>query len=90
VQSFNSYELTGCMEGAGGHALDDLVIEHLTVQRELRKLNAREEVVLRMMAEGYTVAEIAEELGVSARTVVTLRQGLRLSLQSEWTHEFAS
>jgi DNA-binding NarL/FixJ family response regulator len=81
VQAFNSYELTGSLSRSAGQGLDDLVLEHLTVQRELKKLSAHEEMVLRMLAEDYGNAEIAAEMGVAVKTVIRLRRGLAQSLE---------
>lgn len=80
MQALNTYELTGRNERTPGQALDDMVLEHLTVQRELAKLDAHEELVLRMLAEDYSTAEIAAEMGVTVRAVLRLRRGLTMSL----------
>jgi DNA-binding NarL/FixJ family response regulator len=80
VQRLNTFEATGRNETTAGQALDDIILEHLTVQRELAKLDAREELVLRLLAEGYTNPEIGVELGLTVQTVVRLRRGLAVSL----------
>lgn len=68
LRMLNTYESTGMFEGKQSR-LDDLVLEHIQVQRELSELNAYEETLVRMVAEGYTPTDIAEELGCSPATI---------------------
>lgn len=43
-----------------------------TVAKALSKMNGRERLVLRLVAEGWTQGEVAEVLGVSDRRVVQI------------------
>lgn len=67
LRDLNSYEATGVHRR--GAALEDMVLAHLAVQAELRKLCAEEELICRLLAEGYNQRELAEEMGCSPRTV---------------------
>jgi DNA-binding NarL/FixJ family response regulator len=79
LRLLNTYESAGVFEGRYSR-LDDLILQHLHVQRELMKLNAFEECVCRMMAEGYNYDDIAEETGVSRSTVGRFAREVSLAL----------
>ena len=78
LRDLNSYELTG--HHRRGAALDDLILAHLAVQAELRKLDAYQELIVRYMAEGYNLSEIAREIGCTPQTVARHAEQLRWSL----------
>lgn len=79
LRMLNTYESAGVFEGNKSR-LDDLILEHLAVQAELRKLDAHEECLVRMVAEGYKQSEIAEELGCSRNAVWRKMQQVKWSL----------
>ena len=78
LRSLNTYETTGRFEHSG--ALDELIIQHLAVQQELRKLDAREECLVRMVAEGYSQLDIAQELACSTASVGRKMRQIKWSL----------
>lgn len=79
LRMLNTFETTGVFEGRQSR-LDDLILEHLAVQQQLRKLDAWEETLCRMVAEGYNQAEIATELGCHVSSVWRRMQQVRWSL----------
>lgn len=79
LRMLNTYESTGLFEGRQSR-LDDLILEHLAVEQELRKLDAWEETLCRMVAEGYEQQEIAAELSCSPDTVRRKLRQVRWSL----------
>jgi len=79
LRMLNTYESAGVFEGRESR-LDDLILEHLQTQQQLRKLDAREETLCRMVAEGYNHEEIAQELGCSRSTVTMKFQQVKWSL----------
>lgn len=79
LRMFNTFESAGVFEGRMSR-LDDLILEHLITVRELEKLNAHEEVLIRMAAEGFTYQEMAEEIGSSVSTVGRKMRQVRWSL----------
>ncbi len=84
IRRLNSYEITGS-HGCPSHALEDLVVEHLTLRHELEALTASEEVAARMLVEGYSSVEIALELGCSVRTAERTLSQLRWTLHGVHT-----
>lgn len=79
LRMLNTYESVGVFEGRESR-LDDLILEHLTVQKELKKLNAYEECLVRMVAEGFNGTEIAQELGCSPYVVRRKMRKIKASL----------
>jgi DNA-directed RNA polymerase specialized sigma24 family protein len=69
LRRLNSYEESGSF-GRSSLALDDLVIEHLQLVREMSELKPRERIAVRMAVEGYTHREIATRSGVCVRTAI--------------------
>jgi DNA-binding CsgD family transcriptional regulator len=49
-------------------------------ETDLRQLSLREQQVLRLLAQGYTRAQVAEQLGVRVKTVETYRARLTTKL----------
>lgn len=78
LRDLNSYEATGIHRR--GAPLEELVLAHVAVVAELRKLSAEEETVVRMLVEGYRQYEIAAELQCSNHTVSHYVKQLRWSL----------
>lgn len=78
LRELNSYDLTGMHRR--GIALDELIVTHLSLVAELRKLDANEELICRMTVEGFTAEEIAAEIGCSPGTIYRHMQQLRWTL----------
>jgi DNA-binding CsgD family transcriptional regulator len=76
LQRMNLREATGYY-GRSFRSLEDLIIDHLMLVRAMPNLDAYEECACRMMVEGYSIEEIAEELGVSPRSARRLVEQLR-------------
>ena len=70
VQNLNTYELTGC--APAGVRFDNFIDHNLAVQQSLGRLGVREQLVMRMIVEGFTQREIAEEMDLSLRTVASI------------------
>lgn len=68
VRELNSYEQAGGVQR--GRALDDLVIQHLTTVRELESLGLFESELIRCLAEGFNIKELAQLFGVCPATIV--------------------
>lgn len=79
VRMFNTYETCGYFSRTR-RALDDLIVEHLTMVREMGRLNKYEQICCRMLAEGFTLAEIAAVMKVSERTAGRYAQQIRWTL----------
>lgn len=62
-------------------SLEDMVIEHLTIVKELQRLDGIEEFIVRMTVEGYKDGEIALALGCSVKSVRRWRAGVRATLK---------
>lgn len=59
-------------------------------RERLAQLTRREAEVLRATAEGHAMADIAERLGISAKTVETYKHRLSLKLGLVKRHEFVA
>lgn len=79
LRMLNTYEAAGVFEGRCSQ-LDELILEHLTVVRAMTNLDAYQETLCRLVAEGYSGVEIARELGASQSTVYRTMRKIRLSL----------
>lgn len=79
LRSLNSFAATGYF-ARNGRALDDQVIRHLQLERDLQQLPEREELAVRMSVEGYTQMEIATACKISIRTVARIMCELRCAL----------
>lgn len=62
VRDLNTYEQTGCVTG---RALDEMIVQHLTVLRLLEAVGLVEGELIRCLAEGFTLGELAEMFGIS-------------------------
>lgn len=68
------------MRRRDGQTLEDALLDRLTTVSLLKRLTARQELVVRLLAENYTQREIADQIGMSLRTVVTLVGQVRARL----------
>jgi DNA-directed RNA polymerase specialized sigma24 family protein len=79
IQRMNHREVAG-QHVRSSSSLQDLIIEHLDLVREMEKLDAYEEVICRMVVEGFTQGEIARECGISVWSVARRLSSLRWTL----------
>lgn len=69
-----------------GYYFHRLMMQHGQIMRQL-KINDKEQAVLERMADGKTAQDVAQELGVTSRTIEMRLQSARQKLKSRTTTE---
>ena len=77
LQSLNFYDTTGIFQRFNGNTWQSAFVKMYACRQALKALDARQELVIRMIAEGFNQDEIALELGACRRTVSTITKQLR-------------
>lgn len=83
LRLLNSYESTGYH--ARNWPLDEMILQSLHLRQALRGLDAYQELAARMISEGYTVPEIAQEMNCSPRRARSIVRGIQWSLYGRWS-----
>lgn len=86
LRKLNSYEACG-LHQRDLRPLDEIILDHLQLVRDMARLNRYEETICRMLVEGYTRREIAVELNLSARTTCRMVSQIRWSLFGVDAHD---
>jgi len=75
IRNANTRAATGVYGSRTDH-LEELVIEHLLLVREMRKLKSYEQDLVCCIAEGYTISEAASLLKIPSRSASRMAAAL--------------
>ena len=82
IRNANTRDATGVYGSRTDH-LEELVIEHLLLVREMRKLKSYEQDFVCCIAEGYTLLEAASLLKIPSRSASRMATALYAKMYME-------